>query len=204
MEPPESLAERIDAVLPQTQCGQCGYAGCMPYAHAIAMGAPINQCPPGGTIGVARIAAITGRLEIALNPANGHIEPLQLAFIDEAQCIGCTLCIDACPVDAIAGAPRRMHTVIATHCTGCKLCLPPCPVDCISLRPAAREWTPDDASVARRRYQARARRQAREAEHRPAPVDEAMSPDDSAQQAEQRKQAMLAAALEKARARRRP
>jgi electron transport complex protein RnfB len=130
-------AQRIDRELPQTQCGQCGYNGCMPYATAIAEGtAEINQCPPGGERGIARLAALLGREILPMNPANGAPKAVQTVVrIDEAICIGCTKCIQACPVDAIVGANQLMHTVIRAHCTGCELCLPPCPVDCILIEP---------------------------------------------------------------------
>jgi electron transport complex protein RnfB len=126
--------ERIDQRLPQTQCGQCGYPGCRPYAEAIAQQqADINQCPPGGDAGIRALAELLGREVKPLNPANGVEKPKALAVIDEATCIGCTKCIQACPVDAILGGPKLMHTVIAELCTGCELCLPPCPVDCIAM-----------------------------------------------------------------------
>ncbi|MBW8313104.1 MAG: electron transport complex subunit RsxB [Rhizobium sp.] len=132
----DPMVERIDALLPQTQCGQCGYPGCKPYARAIATGqADINQCPPGGEAGVRALAELLGREPKPLNPDNGEAKPALVALIVEEDCIGCTKCIQACPVDAIVGAPKRMHTVIADLCTGCELCLPPCPVDCIELRP---------------------------------------------------------------------
>src|SRR5215813_11820412 len=128
------LVDRIDAVLPQTQCTKCGYSACRPYAEAIARGeADIDRCAPGGAAGVANLAALSGRAVKPLNPAYGLEQPRAAALIDEALCIGCTLCIQACPVDAIAGAPRLMHTVLLAHCTGCELCLPPCPVDCIEM-----------------------------------------------------------------------
>jgi Na+-translocating ferredoxin:NAD+ oxidoreductase subunit B len=131
------LAERIDALLPQTQCGQCHFAGCRPYAEAIAAGsADIDQCPPGGDAGVAALAQLLGRTPKPLNPAHGVATPRQVALIDEAVCIGCTKCIQFCPVDAILGAPQLMHSVLDDECTGCGLCLAPCPVDCISLQPA--------------------------------------------------------------------
>lgn len=130
------LAERIDALLPQTQCGQCNFAGCRPYAQAIAAGeADINQCPPGGEAGVHKLAALLGRAPKPLNPAHGVTAPRAVAVIDEAVCIGCTKCIQFCPVDAILGAPQVMHSIIADECTGCGLCVAPCPVDCISLPP---------------------------------------------------------------------
>jgi len=158
------LAWRIDAVLPQTQCGKCGYKGCQPYADAIASGvADIDQCPPGGDEGVARLAALLGREAKPLNPLNGAYRPPQVAMVDEAACIGCAKCIQACPVDAIVGAAKLMHTVIASWCTGCELCLPPCPVDCISLAPVA---ALPDAGLSRERFAFRNFRLARdEAEH---------------------------------------
>jgi len=130
----DPVVDEIDRLLPQTQCGQCGYPGCRPYAEAVARGeAGINQCPPGGEAGVRALAELLGREPVALNPENGEVKQPQIALIDEQVCIGCTLCIQACPVDAILGAARQMHTVIASECTGCELCLPPCPVDCIDL-----------------------------------------------------------------------
>lgn len=155
-----ALAQRIAAALPQTQCRRCGWPDCRAYAEAIADGvADINRCPPGGAEGVARLAALTGRRARALDPECGHEGPLRLALIDEAWCIGCTLCIAACPVDCIVGANKRMHTVIADQCTGCELCLPACPVDCIALvtpepaRVGWAAWSPVQAAAARRRYE---------------------------------------------------
>jgi len=128
------MIDEIDALLPQTQCTKCGYPGCRPYAEAIAEGrADIDQCPPGGAAGVAKLAALLDRAPKPLNPANGAQTPRAAAFIREDLCIGCTLCIQACPVDAIVGAPKQMHTVLIAECTGCELCIPPCPVDCIDL-----------------------------------------------------------------------
>ena len=168
---PTALADRIDAALPQTQCTRCSYPDCRHYAEAIAAGqAAINQCPPGGAEGIARLAAITGRAVIALNPANGSQGPRKLALIDEAWCIGCTLCIKACPVDCIVGAPKRMHTVIESLCTGCELCIPVCPVDCIALEDATPgrsgwdAWSPEQADEARLRYAAHISRNARDAD----------------------------------------
>lgn len=132
---PPLLVKMIDAILPQTQCGQCHYAGCKPYAEAIAAGeADINQCPPGGETGIRALATLLHVEYKPLNAEHGTHKPKMLAVIDEAVCIGCTLCIQACPVDAILGAAQQMHTVIAQECTGCELCLPPCPVDCISMQ----------------------------------------------------------------------
>ena len=131
-----SLAVRIDVILPQTQCEQCGYRGCRPYAEAIARGeAEINQCPPGGAAGIEKLAALLQRPVQPLSPEHGIEKPRTLARIIEADCIGCTKCIQACPVDAIVGASKLMHTVIADDCTGCELCVPACPVDCIVLLP---------------------------------------------------------------------
>jgi electron transport complex protein RnfB len=156
--PADLLAERIDAALPQTQCTRCGFPDCRAYAQAIADGeADINQCPPGGAQGIARLAAITGRDIVALNPVHGAEAPRKLMFIDEAWCIGCTLCIEACPVDCIVGAPKRMHTVIEPLCTGCELCLPACPVDCIAVEDATPGCTGWDAWSAELAGQARAR-----------------------------------------------
>jgi electron transport complex protein RnfB len=133
----DPVVERIDRLLPQTQCAQCGFPGCRPYAQAIADGrADINQCPPGGDAGVRALAALLGREPKPLDPDHGVEKPRRVAWIDERTCIGCTKCIQACPVDAIVGAPKLMHTVIAELCTGCDLCLPPCPVDCIEMLPA--------------------------------------------------------------------
>jgi H+/Na+-translocating ferredoxin:NAD+ oxidoreductase subunit B len=130
------IAARIDALLPQTQCTRCGYPGCKPYAEAIAGGAAeINQCPPGGSATIAALAALLKRPVSALNPLNGVESAPRVAWIDETRCIGCARCLAPCPVDAIVGAPKYMHTVLGAHCTGCELCLPPCPVDCIELRP---------------------------------------------------------------------
>ncbi len=134
------LIEKIDAILPQTQCRQCGLPGCRPYAAAITEGtANINQCPPGDEAGIQKLADLLGVRPIALNTAHGVPKPMAVALIDEQICIGCTLCIEACPVDAIVGATRQMHTVIAVECTGCELCLAPCPVDCISMIPVVKQ-----------------------------------------------------------------
>jgi len=133
----DALIDRIDATLPQTQCTRCGYPACRPYAEAVARGeAAINRCPPGGEEGVRALARITGQPVLPLDPACGTETPPRVAVIDEDVCIGCTKCIQACPVDAIVGASKLMHTVIADWCTGCELCIPPCPVDCIAMVPA--------------------------------------------------------------------
>ncbi|MEQ1668064.1 MAG: electron transport complex subunit RsxB [Sulfuriferula sp.] len=132
----DPIVERIDAILPQTQCGQCGFPGCKPYAEAIAKGeADINQCPPGGDDGARKLAELMGVEFKPLNAEFGTPKPKSVAVIDEDICIGCTLCIQACPVDAILGAAKQMHTIIAKECTGCELCIAPCPVDCISMQP---------------------------------------------------------------------
>ena len=154
-----SLAARIDALLPQTQCTRCGYPDCRAYAQAIADGAAdINRCPPGGAEGIVRLAALTGLPTKPLDPQRGTEAPRALAVIDEDWCIGCTLCIKACPVDCIVGASKQMHTVIDDQCTGCELCVPVCPVDCIAMvevtgtRTGWDAWTPPQADEARQRY----------------------------------------------------
>jgi len=134
------LIEKIDAILPQTQCGQCGFPGCKPYAIAIAEGrADINQCPPGNEKGIQELADLLGVKPKPLNTAHGLPKSKSIAFIDEQSCIGCTFCIQACPVDAIVGAAKKMHTVIGVECTGCELCIAPCPVDCISMTPLSKQ-----------------------------------------------------------------
>ena len=220
MSPTEELARRIDAALPQTQCTRCGYPDCAAYAHAVADGeAGINQCPPGGAGGIDRLASITGRPVLPLNPANGAEGPLRLALIDEAWCIGCTLCIKACPVDCIVGAAKVMHTVIESQCTGCELCIPACPVDCISLVEASggrtgwAAWSEARADAARGRYAFRAIRieqSARDNDLRLAAKAQAKLADlpshtqhtDPA--AIERKRAIIEAALARAQARRQP
>ncbi len=154
-----ALAARLHAALPQTQCTRCGYPDCAGYAQAMAAGeAQINQCPPGGAEGIARLAEISGRPVLPLNRSNGLEGPLTVAVIDEGICIGCTLCIDACPTDAIVGSNKLMHTVIEPYCTGCELCVPVCPVDCISLENVTGErsgwqaWSGPQASQALQRY----------------------------------------------------
>ena len=163
----EALAARIDAQLPQTQCRRCGYADCAAYAAAIAAGdVALNRCPPGGAATIARLAGLLNVAPMALDRECGEEGPRQVAFIDEAWCIGCTLCLDACPVDAIVGATKRMHTIIETLCTGCELCIAPCPVECIHMEapqsgptdPA--HWLREQAALAKQRYLARNRRRA--------------------------------------------
>ncbi|HVE48463.1 MAG TPA: RnfABCDGE type electron transport complex subunit B [Casimicrobiaceae bacterium] len=191
-----ALAERLDAALPQTQCTRCGYAACRPYANAIANGvADINRCPPGGDATIAALAAISGRPVRALDPACGAHTPLAIAKIDEGRCIGCTLCIDACPVDAILGASKSMHVVLTALCSGCELCIAPCPVDCIAMVPAGRAWTKSDANAARNRHATRVARRARAESI--ASRGSVVRHDTAAQ-----RKATVAAALERARARR--
>ena len=155
----DDLEDRLDDALPQTQCTRCGYPDCRSYARAIAAGeAGINRCPPGGAEGIARLARISGRPLLALDPAHGAEGPLRLALIDEGACIGCTLCIQACPVDCIVGAARQMHTVIEASCTGCELCVPACPVDCIRMIGIGHTltgwdaWSAAEADAARQRH----------------------------------------------------
>ena len=171
MNPSAPLADRIDALLPQTQCEQCGFHGCRPYAEAIARGdAPINRCPPGGAAGIARLAALLDTPELPLDPTHGVEKPRTLARIVEDDCIGCTKCIQACPVDAIVGAAKLMNTVLADHCTGCELCVPACPVDCIELdpMPLAQLLDPAHADASRMHFQRRENRFARERAEREA------------------------------------
>ncbi|WP_184506663.1 electron transport complex subunit RsxB [Rhodanobacter sp. ANJX3] len=165
-----TLADRIDAILPQTQCEQCGYHGCRPYAEAIARGeASINQCPPGGAAGIERLASLLNRPIVPLDPDHGVEKPRALARIVEADCIGCTKCIQACPVDAIVGASKVMHTVIADDCTGCELCVPACPVDCIVLLPMpATQIDQAHADAAREHFQRREARLERQRRQRDA------------------------------------
>ena len=158
------LITRSDDLLPQTQCTRCGYPACAPYAEAIASGeADINRCPPGGSAGVQALAALLDRAVLPLDPDCGEEAPLRLAFIREVECIGCVKCIQACPVNAIIGASKRIHTIIADRCTGCELCLPPCRVDCIDLIPApAHRNLVGEADAARIRYEFRNFRLARD------------------------------------------
>ena len=189
-------ADAIDALLPQTQCRRCRYDSCRAYAEAVAAGqAPINRCPPGGDATVAALADLLDIPALAIDQSCGLTTPLAIARVDEATCIGCTLCIQACPTDAIVGAAKLMHTVIADRCTGCELCLPPCPVDCIAMLPAVRPWSTSDAERARQHSSARNARLAtglRKREQETTAVD----------LARQRRRAAVDAALARARARR--
>jgi electron transport complex protein RnfB len=212
----KSFADRIEDALPQTQCTKCGYDGCRPYAEAIAAGvADINQCPPGGAEGIARLSAVTGRAVIPLNPLNGLERPRAVAYIDESLCIGCTLCIQACPVDAIVGAAKLMHTVAPELCTGCDLCVHPCPVDCIVMHPVTEStgwtaWSQFEADAARERHDFRTLRLKREKAENDERLAakaaakmvavEALDPATDADAAEkERKRAIIAAAMERAR-----
>jgi electron transport complex protein RnfB len=215
----EALVRRIDAVLPQTQCTRCGYPDCATYAQAVATKeAPINQCPPGGDEGIQRLAHILGVGTLPLNPVHGVEAPRSVAFIDESWCIGCTLCIKACPTDAIVGANKLMHTVMEAYCTGCELCVPACPVDCIQLEPASgtltgwNAWSEAQAQEARERYAARKQRLAQggasdasAAEIRQSLLDEDAEPEEATsatpppQDAAALRRAAIAAAMERAR-----
>lgn len=167
--------DAIDILLPQTQCTRCGYSGCRPYAQAIAAGeAEINQCPPGGAATITALARLTGRPALPLNPANGIEQPRTVAFILEEHCIGCTKCLPACPVDAIVGANKRMHTVIVSECTGCELCIAPCPVDCIVMVADSAARGAIDAGEAahfRRRYEAHLARDQRRRDEQVAKIE---------------------------------
>ncbi|WP_420799577.1 electron transport complex subunit RsxB [Noviherbaspirillum sedimenti] len=211
------LADRIEDLLPQTQCTKCGYPACRPYAEAVASGeASYNQCPPGGAEGVARLAALLGKPVIPLNPANGAERPRPVALIDETLCIGCTLCIQACPVDAIIGAGKQMHTVVPALCTGCDLCVAPCPVDCIAMIDVTASltgwdaWSQQQADDARDRHDFHVMRLRRDKEENDARLaakasaklqaleaEAAASPEQQAEQA--RKKAIVQAAIERAR-----
>ena len=165
MAAPDSLADAVHGLLPQTQCTRCGYQGCRPYAEAVAAGvADINRCPPGGAATIARLAALTGRPALALDAACGQEAPPMVAVIDAARCIGCARCLPPCPVDAILGAQRQLHVVLDDLCTGCELCIAPCPVDCITLVPRAAQAprSPEPAAAENlRRYEAHGERRAR-------------------------------------------
>jgi electron transport complex protein RnfB len=214
---PPSLADKIEDLLPQTQCTKCGYPACRPYAEAIARGeADYNQCPPGGADGIARLAQLLDKPVIPLNPVNGVERPRPVAVIDESLCIGCTLCIQACPVDAIAGAAKQMHTVIGDLCTGCDLCVAPCPVDCIAMveatpgRTGWQAWSQQQADATRERHAFRTLRLRREREEndarlaakavaklREAESEAVSTPEARAEQ--ERKKAIIQAAIERAR-----
>ena len=217
-----TLVEAIDALLPQTQCTKCGYDGCRPYAEALARGeAAINQCPPGGAAGVRKLARLLERPELPLNPSNGVETPRAAALIDESRCIGCMLCIKACPVDAIMGTAKRMHTVLTESCTGCELCVAPCPVDCIdmidlttlaqrgNLHAAAltRQSVEEMAAIARTRLRFHQYRTAREHDGRAQRLarkasDKLAQPEGVPQDHDLlRKKATIRAAIERARAR---
>ncbi|MBC3863688.1 electron transport complex subunit RsxB [Undibacterium jejuense] len=213
----DTLAVKIEHILPQTQCTKCGYPSCHQYALAITDGrANYNQCPPGGQEGVVRIATLLAKPIIPLDTSHGTERPRPVAFIEEAFCIGCTLCIQACPVDAIVGAPKQMHTVIADDCTGCDLCVAPCPVDCIKMIPITGEktgwsaWSEQQAQTARQQYEfrnERLQREKRENDERLAAKAAAKlkaleeETAHSAEEIEQRdrKKAIIAAAIERAR-----
>ena len=196
------LAARINDALPQTQCTRCGYPDCAGYAQAIADGeAGINQCPPGGAEGIERLSRITGRPALPLDPQFGTEGPRAMAVIDEAWCIGCTLCLDACPTDAIVGINKRMHTVIEAHCTGCELCIPVCPVDCISLEVETpglsgwQAWSAEQANSARARYEVHGKHRNTDAR-----LAEAADAPEAPQDADARKRSIVEAALARARA----
>jgi electron transport complex protein RnfB len=206
-----ALADRIDALLPQTQCTKCGYPSCRAYAAALAThAAAINQCPPGGDAGIRRLAAALGREYLPLDPQHGAEQPRHVAVIDEPRCIGCTLCIQACPVDAIVGAPKQMHTVVVELCSGCDLCLPPCPVDCITMVPAVGAdavWDQPRMDAARSRFERRSRRLARDRTERAARLAEPLrtvqgTPDRVPVDPPTDKQAVIRAAVARARAKR--
>jgi electron transport complex protein RnfB len=213
----KTLADRIEDLLPQSQCTKCGYPACRPYAEAIAAGsASYNQCPPGGAEGVARIAELLGKPVIPINPVHGLERERPVAVIDESACIGCTLCIQACPVDAIVGAAKQMHTIIASLCTGCDLCVPPCPVDCIDMQAATpgrtgwAAWSQADADAARARHDARTSRLQREKQENDArlaakalaklaEVDASNAQTDAERAEKERKRAIIQAAIERSR-----
>jgi electron transport complex protein RnfB len=197
--------DKIDALLPQTQCTQCGYPSCRRYAEAIALGeAGINQCPPGGEAGIRKLATLLGRDAKPLNPANGVERPRLVAIIDEARCIGCTLCIQACPVDAIVGAAKLMHTVVTELCSGCDLCVPPCPVDCIEMFPATGDdaiWGAARADAARERFERRQARLERETKENAARLA-ARALKAREDPGAEKKRAIIRAAIDRARVRR--
>lgn len=218
MSPPAlpTLADQIEDLLPQTQCTKCGFDACRPYAEAVASGnASYNQCPPGGAEGVARLASLLGKPVIPLNPVNGTERTRTRALIDEAVCIGCTLCIQACPVDAIIGAAKQMHTVLPSLCTGCDLCIAPCPVDCITMEEVTPQtgwaaWSQPQADAARSRHDFRAVRLVREKAENDArlaakaaaklkEVEAEAASSEEARREQDRKKAIIQAAMERAR-----
>ncbi len=191
----QSLIESINKLLPQTQCQRCGYKACLPYAQAIALeNEAINRCPPGGHSGIEKLAQLTGRPALALDESCGTEGPLQLAVIDAQRCIGCALCLEACPVDAITGAFKFMHAVIEDDCTGCELCLPSCPVDCIQMVSPESQilWTDNKAARARGHFERREQR-LQQASQRPGLKLRQQPPVD--------KESLLKAALARAKAR---
>lgn len=212
-----TLADRLEALLPQTQCTKCGFNGCRPYAEAMASGeAACNRCPPGGAEGIRRLSALLATEPLPLDPERGVEHPRAVARIDESLCIGCTLCIQACPVDAIAGAAKQMHTIIPDLCTGCDLCVPPCPVDCIDMVPVTGQrtgwdaWTQEQADAAHARYLARNQRLVREREENDArlaakaaaklqALQAEAAQSDTERAAQERKRAIIQAAIERAR-----
>ncbi len=204
-----SLAQRIDALLPQTQCTRCGYPDCRSYADAVASGeAKLNQCPPGGAEGIRLLADLLGQPELPLNPEFGDEGPRRVVYIEEATCIGCTLCIQACPVDAIVGAPKRMHAVLEADCTGCELCLPVCPMDCIALEEVSQgatgwaAWSMPQADAARARHAARTARLARDAREHDERLAALAAPESlQTSTTDDPKRAAIAAALARARVR---
>ncbi len=216
MTTPAELAELLNAALPQTQCTRCGYPDCRSYAQAMADGqADINHCPPGGAEGIVRLAALCARPTKPLDAGNGTEGPRAVAVIDEAWCIGCTLCIKACPVDCIVGGSKLMHTVVQADCTGCELCLPVCPVDCIVMVPVTgtqtgwAAWSAPQADAARHSYawhQQRLERDQRENNERLAgkaaaklaELEAAASADGADHEALERKRAVVAAAVARA------
>jgi electron transport complex protein RnfB len=213
---PLTIADQLENLLPQTQCTKCGYPSCRAYAEAISDGVNFNQCPPGGQEGVERLATLLGKPFIPLNIAHGLERSRPVAVIDEAHCIGCTLCIQACPVDAIIGAAKQMHTVISDLCTGCDLCVAPCPVDCINMLEIAgnktgwNAWSQGEADQARRQFDARQKRLLREKHETEGRLlakaatkfldvsNEAASTEDEIKEKE-RKKDIISAAIERAR-----